>query len=186
MTNILKKIITLYAVLMMSLFAPVAMGHGKGVPINEDKCTQALGTNYVHFSAYQPQFVEKAHYCRDIPQTGETIIVIDLVDKVLRSIPVTLRIVDGSGANTTNEVIVDIPSRIYANGVVETKVNFLHPGKYTAIVSLVGDEEHLTEVYINVAQAKNEVSMSKILATLLVLLVLFMIARAVIKSRKPA
>ena len=74
-------------VLVAALYPGVAAAHG-GADLEVDPCVRWVGESAVHFSTYQPQYELKAQYCTDIPQTGETFLVVDLVDPALRNVPV--------------------------------------------------------------------------------------------------
>ncbi len=63
-----------------------ALAHG-GAPIEEDRCVFQVGSQRIHFSAYQPDRSEDRHkeWCRYLPATaGRTFLVFDLVDDGLR------------------------------------------------------------------------------------------------------
>ena len=66
--------------LVMTLYTSTAGAHGK-VAMEDDNCMRRIGENMIHLSAYQPQEDEEGHYCTDIPKAGNTILVIDLVDR---------------------------------------------------------------------------------------------------------
>lgn len=68
--------------------------HGN-VTIEEDPCVRKIGGSMVHFSAYQPQIEPKAQYCTEIPDVGDTFLVVDLVDPSLRTLPVGVKIIRG-------------------------------------------------------------------------------------------
>src|ERR1043166_681524 len=55
----------------------IAAAHG-GAEMEEDPCMRLAGESMVHFSAYQPQYGLKDQYCTEIPQEGETFLVVDL------------------------------------------------------------------------------------------------------------
>lgn len=118
-------------ILIMALHTGVAGAHGK-VAMEQDSCMRRTGTSMVHMSAYQPQIEPSAHYCTEIPNEGETFIVIDLVDKALRDMPVGIRIVKGSG-DADSETIKTVKAAYHSDGVVGGKV-YLEQGEYTVII----------------------------------------------------
>lgn len=118
-------------ILIMALHTGVAGAHGK-VAMEQDSCMRRAGTSMVHMSAYQPQIEPSAHYCTEIPNEGETFIVIDLVDKALRDMPVGIRIVKGSG-DADSETIKTVKAAYHSDGVVGGKV-YLEQGEYTVII----------------------------------------------------
>jgi hypothetical protein len=82
--------------LVAALYPGAAAAH-EGTDLEVDPCVRWVGESAVHFNAYQPQYELKAQYCTDIPKTGETFLVVDLVDPALRNVPVGLRIVKLTG-----------------------------------------------------------------------------------------
>lgn len=119
-------------ILVMALHTGVAGAHGK-VAMEQDSCMRRAGDNsMVHLSAYQPQIEPSAHYCTEIPNVGETFLVIDLVDQALRDMPVGIRIVRGAG-DTDSETIKTIKPVYHSDGVVGDKV-YLEQGHYTIFI----------------------------------------------------
>jgi hypothetical protein len=118
-------------ILIMALHTGVAGAHGK-VAMEQDSCMRRAGTSMVHLSAYQPQIEPSAHYCTEIPNEGETFIVIDLVDQALRDMPVGIRIVKGTG-DAESETIKNVKPVYHSDGVVGEKV-YLEQGEYTVII----------------------------------------------------
>jgi hypothetical protein len=118
-------------ILVMALHTGVAGAHGK-VAMEQDSCMRRAGDSMVHLSAYQPQIEPSAHYCTEIPNVGETFLVIDLVDQALRDMPVGIRIVRGEG-DTDSETIKTIKPVYHSDGVVGDKVH-LEQGHYTIFI----------------------------------------------------
>lgn len=101
----------------------------------DDPCLRRVGERVVHFNAYQPQYELKHQYCTDIPQEGETFLVVDLVDPALRNEPVGMRIVRGNGNNETEgEIVADIRPSTHPDGVLRGEVR-LEEGLYTVILA---------------------------------------------------
>ena len=118
-------------ILVMALHTGAAGAHGK-VAMERDSCMRRVGDSMVHLSAYQPQIEPSAHYCTEIPNGGETFLVIDLVDQALRDMPVGIRIVRGAG-DTDSETIKTIKPVYHSDGVVGDKV-YLEQGRYTLFI----------------------------------------------------
>ena len=118
-------------ILVMALYTGVAGAHGK-VAMEQDSCMRRAGDSMVHLSAYQPQIEPSAHYCTEIPNGGETFLVIDLVDQALRDMPVGIRIVRGAG-ESDSETIKTIKPVYHPDGVVGDKVH-LEQGRYTIFI----------------------------------------------------
>lgn len=85
----LRAAVWLGAVLLAaSAVAPMpAAAHG-GVPIGEDSCVFSVGSDRVHFAAYQPDREKDRNkeWCRLLPANeGRTFLVFDFVDEALRT-----------------------------------------------------------------------------------------------------
>ncbi len=121
--------------LLAALYHPgVAAAHG-GVSGEDDPCLRRVGERVVHFNAYQPQYQLKDQYCTDIPQEGETFLVVDLVDPALRNEPVGMRIVRGNGnTEAEDQIVADIRPSTHPDGVLRAEVR-LDEGLYTVILA---------------------------------------------------
>ena len=124
--------VTIILLLMVGLYAGMAGAHGK-VAMAQDSCMRYAGTSMVHLSAYQPKIEPSAHYCTEIPNEGETFLIIDLVDEALRHMPVGIRIVKGTG-DADSEIIKTVKPVYHPDGVVVEKV-YLEQGEYTIIIN---------------------------------------------------
>lgn len=112
----------------------LASAHGP-VSGEDDPCLRRIGEQVVHFNAYQPQYEQKSQYCTDIPQAGDTFLVVDLVDPALRNEPVGMRVVKGNGSNETDDQIVaDIRPTAHPDGVLRSEVQ-LDEGVYTVTIA---------------------------------------------------
>ena len=119
----------------------IAMAHG-GADMEQDPCMRLAGENMVHFSAYQPQYEIKTQYCTEIPQEGDTFLVVDLVDPALRNEPVGMRVTRGNGKNATEgEIVADIRPSTHPDGVLRSEVR-LDEGLYT--VTIESEKRNLT------------------------------------------
>ena len=121
------------------LFPSSAMAHGN-VTIEEDTCMRRIGGNMIHFSAYQPQNEPKAQYCTEIPEGGETFLVVDLVDKSLRSLPLGVRIVKGQaegGKDEEDQTVAYWKPVSHPDGVVRGEAR-LEKGFYKLIITAEG------------------------------------------------
>jgi hypothetical protein len=112
----------------------VAAAHG-AVNGEDDPCLRRIGEQVVHFNAYQPQYQLKDQYCTDIPQSGDTFLVVDLVDPALRNELVGMRIVKGNGSKETDDQIVaDIRPSTHPDGILRGEVK-LDEGLYTVTIA---------------------------------------------------
>lgn len=124
----------------MAVFSQVtpAWSHGGGPSLSYDPCARRAGLYYVHFTAYQPQFNQFEEYCSDIPRAGNTIVVLDLVDKELREVPVGVDIIERAGGKEAT--ILSVPATLYPSGTLRFDVELKPAGNYTAVVT-VGEQQ---------------------------------------------
>jgi hypothetical protein len=132
MDTIKQAVAITACVILMMFYTGIVNAHGR-VEMAQDSCMRRAGSSMVHMSAYQPQIDVSAHYCTEIPNVGETFIVIDLVDEALRDMPVGIRIVKGTG-EADSETIKAVKAVYHTDGVVGEKV-YLEQGEYTIIIN---------------------------------------------------
>jgi hypothetical protein len=118
------------------LYTGAVAAHGK-VDMEDDSCMRRIGENIIHLSAYQPQNDVEAHYCTDIPQTGETLVVVDLVDPALREMPIGVKVFRGSN-EADGELITNIKPAYYKDGVISTKSDLNEKGAYSIVIVAEG------------------------------------------------
>jgi hypothetical protein len=120
--------------LVVALYHPDgAAAHGN-TDIEQDPCMRKLGESIVHFSAYQPQYELKDQYCTEIPQEGDTFLVVDLMDSTLRNEPVGMRIVKGNGNKDVDvQIVADVRPSTHPDGVLRSEVR-LDEGLYTVTI----------------------------------------------------
>jgi hypothetical protein len=121
--------------LVAALYPGAAVAH-EGADLEVDPCVRWVGESAVHFNAYQPQYELKAQYCTEIPKTGETFLVVDLVDPALRNVPVGLRIVKGIDG-TEAQTVADWRPSHHPAGVVSGETT-LDEGLYRVIITAEG------------------------------------------------
>lgn len=128
---------SLVLLLVAALYPGAVVAH-EGSELEVDPCVRWVGESAVHFSSYQPQHELKAQYCTDIPKTGETFLVIDLVDPALRNVPVGLQIVKGNGRNEAGtQTVADWRPSRHPAGVISGETN-LDEGLYRVIITAEG------------------------------------------------
>ena len=124
---------SLLLILVAALYySDIASAHGT-VSGEDDPCLRRVGERVVHFNAYQPQYELRGQYCTDIPQAGDTFLVVDLVDLALRSEPVGMRVVKGTN-EAEGELVADIRPSTHPDGVLRGEVR-LDEGLYTVILA---------------------------------------------------
>lgn len=181
----LKRLTKFRKVFGVLLILPVMLpsmadAHGN-VSIEEDACIQRVGGNLVHFNAYQPQHAAKAQYCTDIPGEGDTFLVLDLVDPILRNLPVGVRVIKGMSETSEEETVAYWPPTIHPDGVLRGEAK-LDKGLYRLIITPEGfsPSSYLLRVqqidYANVARTA--------IGPLTILLLLIVIGYEVSKSTR--
>jgi hypothetical protein len=172
---------TFSGLILAALLSPgIVDAHGN-VTMEEDICVRRIGGNMVHFSAYQPQFDLKAQYCTEIPEVGDTFLVVDLVDPGLRAMPVGVRIVrgqEGDGKEDDQTVAYWGPTS-HPDGVVRGEAK-LDKGLYKLIITAEG----LSPSYylLRVQQVDYSKLGRKMVGPVIVLLVLALIGYELSKS----
>ena len=112
----------------------LAAAHG-GSDMEQDPCMRLAGENMVHFSAYQPQYEINDQYCTEIPQAGDTFLVVDLVDPTLRTEPIGMRVVRGTGSKEADvQIVADVRPSVHPDGVLRSEVK-LDEGLYRVIIA---------------------------------------------------
>ena len=66
---------------------------GGGLVLEGDVCIIWIDFYSAHFTAYQPGTSGNEQFCRDLPNTGETIFVLDYLHQSLKEVPVDFRII---------------------------------------------------------------------------------------------
>lgn len=134
-------------VLLLSMTRPAAAGGG--LILQNDVCIINIDFYSAHFTAYQPNTSGNKEFCRDLPDTGETIVVLDYLHPSLKEVPVDFRIIKnttGLGQFTRWEDVQSIedidsisvfyrPPEVEAGGSYRIQYEFLERGDYVGIVT---------------------------------------------------
>ncbi|QBQ53218.1 hypothetical protein [Nitrosococcus wardiae] len=148
-----RVLFSCFALFGLLLASTSAMAHGGG-GIEADKCVVNIGNYRMHFTAYQPQTIGGEELCWDLPTAGNSILVFDLVERVLRDRPVEVRVVEEqetASGPSNYKTIVERPVQRYPKGTIELEAAFANPGEYTAVVTLGGDQPLVFKAPIRVA-----------------------------------
>jgi hypothetical protein len=124
------------ALLLVLAFAypGIAAAHGTANG-EDDPCIRQVGERVVHFNAYQPQYQLKEQYCTEIPQAGDTFLVVDLVDPALRNEPIGMRVMKGNGSqDPADQLVADIRPSTHPDGILRGEVT-LDEGLYTVTIA---------------------------------------------------
>jgi hypothetical protein len=131
-----------------ALLSSIAVAGG-GLVLEGDVCIIRIDFYSAHFTAYQPDSSGNTQYCQDLPDTGETIFVLDYLHQSLKEVPVDFRIIrdvtgQGSFVKLKHvEAIEDIeqhtvfyqPAAIETDASLKVEYNFKEKGSYIGIVS---------------------------------------------------
>lgn len=123
-------------ILVAALYAGAAAAHGT-VAMEADPCMRRVGGSMVHFSAYQPQHAPSAQYCTEIPEEGDTFLVVDLVDPGLRNVPVGVQVVRGLNETEEDQTVAYWRPVNHPDGVVRGEAR-LDKGLYRLIITADG------------------------------------------------
>ena len=146
-----------------------------------DPCMRQAGESVVHFSTYQPQHELKAQYCTEIPKTGETFLVVDLVDPTLRNVPVGLRIVKGiDGAEA--QAVADWRPSHHPAGVISGATT-LDEGLYRVIITAEGQNPLRYQYLLRVQMIDYQKLVLSVVEPLVGLLILAWLAYKIVKSK---
>lgn len=128
-------------------------------PLKSLECLITTDFYIVHLTAYQEpkETGEKSkrhkflRFCQDLPDIGRSHLAIDLIDRDLRLMPVSLRVVEevknAQEEITEVAVIAEVAAQVYKNGVAQVQVDFPKPGHY-ALKAKVGDDIFADEIRI--------------------------------------
>jgi len=122
---------------------------GGGMVLEGDICIIRIDFYSAHFTAYQPESSGNTQFCQDIPDTGETIFVLDYLHQSLKEVPVEFRIIrhvtgQGNFVKLKHvEKIKDIeqytvffqPGVIQTDASLKIEYDFKEKGRYIGIVS---------------------------------------------------
>lgn len=131
------------------LYNPGSALAGGGLILQDDVCIITIDFYTAHFTAYQPDTSGNKEYCRDLPDIGETIFVLDYLHASLKEVPVDFRIIkDVTGRGQfvrwmDVQKIEDIerhtvfyrPPAVEADGSYRIRFEFLEKGDYVGIVT---------------------------------------------------
>jgi hypothetical protein len=137
----MSRRLALLPALAATVLTSAAWGHG-GLSMDQDQCKLKLGPYLMHFAGYQLD-AQRSEFCEDIPRTGETIVVLDAVDSVLRDVPIEVVIARrGANGEDVGNVEYRVPPRIYPKGTLTLRHDFREAGDYVGLVYAGEKREH--------------------------------------------
>jgi hypothetical protein len=145
------NVILCHAILSMAMavIPTAATLAGGGLVLEDDVCIIRIDFYSAHFTAYQPNTSGNTQFCRDLPDTGETIFVLDYLHQSLKEVPVDFRIIrDVTGLGRFVklkhvEAIEDIEQQtvfyqsptIRPDASLKIEYDFVEEGAYIGIVT---------------------------------------------------
>ncbi len=135
------------------LLSTEARAHG-GLSMAEDMCKLTVGPYMMHFTGYQPEKSQAKQFCEDIPDTGETVVVLDYIEQELRELPLELRIIKDTGSEENIDAItvLHLPPKVYATGSVDFTHRFDIPGKFVGLVTVGEKQEYVSRFPFSVGE----------------------------------
>ncbi len=168
-------------ILVAALCPGAAAAHGDA-PMELDPCMRQAGESVVHFSTYQPQHELKAQYCTEIPKTGETFLVVDLVDPALRNVPVGMRVVKGIDGIEAQTVADWRPSH-HPAGVISGATT-LDEGLYRVVITAEGRNPLRYQYLLRVQMIDYQKIVLSVVKPLIGVLLFTWLAYKLVKSRR--
>lgn len=137
-------------------FSTQIQAHG-GLSLADDLCKLTIGPYTMHFTGYQPDSSQEKEFCEDIPSTGRTVVALDYIEEDLRPLPTEVRVIKDTGSeeNLDAITILHMPAKIYTNGSINFEHNFNVPGNFVGLVTVSGDEEHVSRFPFAVGQGES-------------------------------
>ena len=139
--------------LAMSLLTSAAYAHG-GVGMVDNRCVLRIGPDIMFFTGYQPQN-SREEFCDDVPNTGQTVVALDMQDTELRAMLTEIRLIKDDGTHTrmnglpvlsdaelASKELLDpvtiayFPPKQYPTGTLTFEHTFSENGKFIGIVTV--------------------------------------------------
>lgn len=146
---ILRLILTL--VLLPGL-ATESLAHGSVTP-EGDLCIIKIGFYSAHFKIYQPRTREHQDYCEDLPDTGETVFVMEYTYGDLGQVPVDFRIIRDVTGYGRFAKIEDVKA-LSQQEIEEATVVYQEPGK-TPDIFTIGYDFAESGNYLGIVTARH-------------------------------
>lgn len=137
--TIARAFATAAALIFAGFAVSEASAHG-GVKLEQDECVLKIGPSTMHFIGYQRKG-EEQEFCEDIAMTGPTIIALSPVSEDLRDMAIGIRVIKDAGEeqeknNLDAITAVNLPPKVYRNGIMTFEHDFKDAGRYVGIVTV--------------------------------------------------
>jgi hypothetical protein len=139
--------------LATALLTSAAYAHG-GVGMVDNRCVLRIGPDLMFFTGYQPQN-SREEFCDDVPNTGLTVVALDMQDTELRAMLTEIRLIKDDGTHTrmnglpvltdaelASKELLDpatiayFPPKKYPTGTLTFDHTFSEYGKFIGIVTV--------------------------------------------------
>ena len=182
MNRQMTRVSFIVLLLVAALYPGAGVAH-EGADLDVDPCVRWVGESAVHLSSYQPQYELRAQYCTDIPKTGETFLVVDLVDPALRNVPVGLRIVKGSGGTEAEaKTVGDWRPSHHPTGVVSGETT-LDESLYRVIITAEGQKPLRYQYLLRVQMTDYQKLVNSLVVPLLGVLLMAWLGYKLVRSK---
>lgn len=136
----MRRLLAAMCTLALLAGAPPATARGDLRQL-ERSCIVKAGPDLMYFSAYLPGLSHRK-FCGDIPQTGETIFVLDFAQPEMRGMMAALRILRDTGAQEPDAekdaTVAYLPPQRHPSGTLSLQHVFAETGNFVAVVTLDG------------------------------------------------
>jgi hypothetical protein len=129
--------------LLLSVVPLLAWGHG-GVVQEDDQCLIKVGYLEAHFKIYLPDSRQRTEYCEDLPDTGETLFVMEYLHDRFSEALVEFRIIRNITGMGRFARLSDVASLRDVEAVtVFHKGAAIEPDVFSAVVDLAVPGEYI-------------------------------------------
>lgn len=138
--TIAKSLIAAIALVVIALAPMPAFSHG-ALAMDDDRCKLKIGRYQMHFAGYQPHGAKSqkpfSEFCEDIPASGQVYVVLDLIDRELRAMPISVQVLEDRGPDKDNiaPVVFEVPPESHPTGSLSYRYTFDKPGRFVGLVT---------------------------------------------------
>lgn len=140
----------LLALLGQAAWAQMHGGHGGASASDQDACVLRLrdGAYVLRLTGYQPDSRLSSGFCRNVPVTGRSILVVDLMTPQMRHVPIGISLLrDSSGLaerimqgknlpDLSNVTLYNEAPSLHQRGSIVINHDFAEPGSYLALLTI--------------------------------------------------
>ena len=141
--------------LMLAIGVPLSAQAQHFHELDKNFCILKLGPYGMHLTEYQPDSSARQELCGDLPSTGRTVLVLDYIERELRSLPVEVRVIRDTGSEQDLQAItvLHLPPKVYPGGFINFEYSFDRPGNFIGVVTVGGKQELISRFPISVGES---------------------------------